>query len=76
MAGIDIGIDLGTTTTIIYMNGEIVIEEPSVVAIDNRSGDVLAVGTEAYKMIGRTPEYISAMFPLKETSPWVRISSV
>lgn len=66
MAGIDIGIDLGTTTTIIYMNGEIVIEEPSVVAIDNRSGDVLAVGTEAYKMIGRTPEYISAMFPLKE----------
>lgn len=66
MAGVDIGIDLGTTTTIIYMNGEIVVNEPSIIAIDNRTNKVLAVGTEALKMFGRTPDYITAEFPLKD----------
>lgn len=65
MAGVDIGIDLGTTTTIIYMNGEIVIKEPSIIALDKRTNEVIAVGEQALKMLGRTPGYISAEFPLK-----------
>ncbi len=65
MVGADIGIDLGTTTTIIYMNGEIMIDEPSIIAIDKRTNEVIAVGSEALRMLGRTPGYISAEFPLK-----------
>lgn len=51
----DIGIDLGTTKVMVYIDNQgIVLTEPSVVAVNTRSGDVLAVGEEAFKMIGRT----------------------
>ncbi len=63
----DIGIDLGTTSVIICVDGKnIVLNEPSVVAVDTRNKQVLAVGQEAYKMVGRTPAYIHAVSPLKD----------
>jgi rod shape-determining protein MreB len=63
----DIGIDLGTANVLINVKGKgIVLNEPSVVAIDAQSGKVLAVGTEAYQMVGRTPGNIRAIRPLKE----------
>lgn len=63
----DIGIDLGTATVIIYIKGKgIVLKEPSVVAYDTRSGNVLCVGSEAYTMIGRTPDRIRAVKPLDQ----------
>lgn len=63
----DIGIDLGTANIIISVNGKgIVLNEPSVVAYDKKKKEVVAVGKEAYKMIGRTPEYIVAVRPLKD----------
>jgi rod shape-determining protein MreB len=59
--------DLGTANTLIYMKGEgIILNEPSVVAIDNNSGKVIAVGREAKDYIGRTPPNISAIRPLKD----------
>jgi rod shape-determining protein MreB and related proteins len=59
--------DLGTANTLIYMKGEgIILNEPSVVAIDNYSGKVIAVGKEAKEYIGRTPPNISAIRPLKD----------
>lgn len=65
--GQDIGIDLGTATVIAYVKGKgIVLREPSVVAVDNNSGEVLAVGQEARKMLGRTPGNIVATRPLKD----------
>ncbi|MGL4797629.1 MAG: rod shape-determining protein, partial [Paraclostridium sp.] len=65
--GADIGIDLGTANVLVYVNGKgIVLEEPSVVAIEKRSNTVLAVGEEARKMIGRTPGNIVAIRPLRE----------
>ena len=65
--GQDIGIDLGTATVIAYSKGKgIVLREPSVVAVDRNTGDVLAVGQEARKMLGRTPGNIVATRPLKE----------
>ncbi|MCM1055645.1 MAG: rod shape-determining protein [Bacteroides sp.] len=67
MSSVDIGIDLGTANTIITIGGKgIVVNEPSVVAYDKKKQKVLAVGSEAYKMIGRTPEYIIAVKPLKD----------
>lgn len=64
---LDIGIDLGTANIIITISGKgIVLNEPSVVAYDRKKSAVVAVGTEAYKMIGRTPEYIVAVRPLKD----------
>lgn len=64
---LDIGIDLGTANIIITIAGRgIVLNEPSVVAYDRKKKAVVAVGTEAYKMIGRTPEYIVAVRPLKD----------
>ena len=58
MSATDIGIDLGTANVIITLgNKGIVVNEPSVVAYDKMKHCVLAVGNEAYKMIGRTPEY-------------------
>lgn len=67
MSSIDIGIDLGTANTIITVGGKgIVVNEPSVVAYDKKKKQVLAVGEEAYKMIGRTPEYIVAVKPLAD----------
>ena len=63
----NIGIDLGTTTTIIYIEGKgIVLDEPSVVAVDTGTGKVLAAGDDAAKMVGRTPAHIQAVFPLKD----------
>ena len=63
----DIGIDLGTANTLIYVSGEgIVLQEPSVVAIDQRDKTAYAVGNEANKMIGRTPGDIIAVRPLKD----------
>ena len=67
MSATDIGIDLGTANVIITLgNKGIVVNEPSVVAYDKKKHCVLAVGNEAYKMIGRTPEYIVAVKPLKD----------
>jgi rod shape-determining protein MreB len=60
-------VDLGTATTLVYVRGRgIALSEPSVVAIDSRSGDVLAVGTDAKRMLGRTPGTITAIRPLKD----------
>ena len=65
--GQDVGIDLGTATVIVYVKGKgIVLREPSVVAVDSNSGDVLAVGGEARRMLGRTPGNIIATRPLRE----------
>ncbi|MBQ3426064.1 MAG: rod shape-determining protein [Clostridia bacterium] len=63
----DVAIDLGTANTIIYVKGRgIVLREPSVVAIDRYTGKVVAVGEDANKMIGRTPENIIAVRPMKD----------
>ncbi|MDY5437185.1 rod shape-determining protein [Peptostreptococcus porci] len=65
MAGMDIGIDLGTANVLIVVNDKgIVLNEPSVVAVDNRIDEVIAVGHEAYKMIGKTPKDIEAIRPM------------
>lgn len=65
--GQDIGIDLGTATVIAYVKGKgIVLREPSVVAVDNNTSNVLAVGKEARRMLGRTPGNIVATRPLRE----------
>ncbi len=61
----DIGIDLGTANTLVYVKGEgIIINEPSVVALNHKTGQVLAVGVEAKRMVGRTPAHITAVRPL------------
>ncbi len=63
----DVAIDLGTANTIIYVKGKgIVVREPSVVAIDRYNGKVVAVGNEANAMIGRTPDNIVAIRPMKD----------
>ncbi|HEX9745679.1 MAG TPA: rod shape-determining protein [bacterium] len=65
--GYDLGIDLGTANTLVYLrNVGVVIREPSVVAINKDTGRVVAVGDEAKKMIGRTPANIVAIRPLKD----------
>jgi rod shape-determining protein MreB len=65
--GLDIGIDLGTATVLVYVKGKgIVLREPSVVAIDKNTDRILAVGEEARKMLGRTPGNIVAIRPLRE----------
>lgn len=61
----DIGIDLGTANTLVYVRGRgIVINEPSVVAVNQKTGQILAIGTEAKHMVGRTPSHIVATRPL------------
>ena len=61
----DIGIDLGTANTLVYVRGKgIIIREPSVVAINKKTGQILAIGTEAQRMVGRTPGHIIATRPL------------
>ncbi|MBF2427102.1 rod shape-determining protein MreB [Listeria innocua] len=63
----DVGIDLGTANVLIHVKGRgIVVNEPSVVAINNKTGQVLAVGTEARDMVGRTPGDITAIKPMKD----------
>lgn len=63
----DIGIDLGTASTLVYVKGQgIVVNEPSVVAINQKTGQVVAIGNDAKKMLGRTPAHINAIRPLVE----------
>src|SRR3989344_950732 len=61
----DLGIDLGTANTLVYIRNEgIVINEPSVVAVNQKTPQIVAIGTEAKKMVGRTPGHIIAVRPL------------
>lgn len=61
----DIGIDLGTANTLVYVRGRgIVINEPSVVAVNQKTGQIVAIGAEGKRMVGRTPAYITATRPL------------
>ena len=63
----DIGIDLGTANTLIYLRGKgIVLREPSVVALNRYSREILSVGNDAKEMVGRTPDSIIAARPLSE----------
>lgn len=65
MLSCDIGIDLGTANTLVYMPGKgVVLNEPSVVALNQKTGQVVAVGMEAKKMLGRTPGHVTAIRPL------------
>jgi rod shape-determining protein MreB len=58
-------IDLGTANSLVYVKDKgIIINEPSVVAVNNKTGQILAIGEEAKRMVGRTPAYISATRPL------------
>ena len=62
----DIAIDVGTSTTLIYAQGKgIVLREPTVVAVDKHTGQLLKVGQEAQKMLGRTPANIVAIHPIR-----------
>src|SRR5919197_1897005 len=62
----DLAIDLGTANVVVYRRGDgVVLMEPSVVAIDDRTGSVCAIGSEAKRMIGRTPASIRAIRPLR-----------
>lgn len=62
----DIAIDLGTATSLVYVRGRgIIIQEPSVVAVNQKTGQILAIGEEAKKMVGRTPSHIVATRPLR-----------
>ena len=62
-----IGIDLGTSTVLVYVKGEgIVLNEPSVVAVNEKGDRILAVGKEAAEMLGRTPGNIQAIRPMRE----------
>jgi rod shape-determining protein MreB and related proteins len=65
--GRDMAVDLGTANTLVYVRSRgIVLNEPSVVAVNQKSGAILAVGAEAKRMVGRTPGHISAIRPLKD----------
>ena len=60
----DIGIDLGTANTLVYMKGKgIVVDEPTVVAKDKKTDKIIAVGSEAKEMLGRTPDELSPPSP-------------
>ena len=66
MLGINIGIDLGTTSIVVYVEGRgIVLAEPSVAAYDVKSGRLIAVGKKAYEMVGKTPDSIRVVKPMK-----------
>ncbi len=65
--GADIGIDLGTASILVYINGKgVVLKEPSVVAYDTNTNEIKAIGEEARLMIGRTPGNIKAVRPLRQ----------
>ncbi|HEX2178560.1 MAG TPA: rod shape-determining protein, partial [Actinomycetota bacterium] len=65
--GRDMAVDLGTANTLVYVRGRgIVLNEPSVVALNTKTNAILAVGIEAKRMIGRTPGHILAIRPLKD----------
>src|SRR5215203_2476534 len=63
----DIAVDLGTANTLVYVKGEgIVLNEPSVVAVEKATGKIKGIGLEAKRMLGRTPEGVAAVRPLKD----------
>ena len=63
----EIGIDLGTATTIVYVRGKgIVAIDPTIVALNKHDENYIKIGTEAYKMLGRTPEHIELIRPIQE----------
>ena len=63
----DIGIDLGTANIFVTVKGKgIILREPSVIAVENKTGEVIAIGTEAKEMLGRTPKEVKAIRPLKD----------
>ena len=63
----EVGIDLGTANVLVYIKGKgIVLEEPAVVAVDEETDEILAVGQEAKDMLGRTPASIIALRPLRD----------
>jgi rod shape-determining protein MreB len=66
MAATDIGIDLGTANVIITLGEKIIVNEPTVVAYNKKKNEVIAVGEAAFRMLGRTPDYIVALKPLKD----------
>jgi rod shape-determining protein MreB len=67
LIGRDMAVDLGTANTLVYVRGKgVLLDEPSVVALDTASGEVLAVGHEAKRMVGRTPDGIVTIRPLKD----------
>lgn len=67
MLGINIGIDLGTTSVIVYVQGKgIVISEASAIAYDSESGDIIAVGNKAYDMFGKAPESVTVVRPMED----------
>ena len=75
LIGRDMAVDLGTANTLVYVRGRgIMLDEPSVVALNDTTGEVLAVGHEAKRMIGRTPDNITALRPMMlcamPLSPW------
>ena len=66
LIGRDMAVDLGTANTLVYVRRKgVVLDEPSVVALNDTTGEVLAVGHEAKRMIGRTPDNITTLRPLK-----------
>src|SRR5829696_396106 len=67
LIGRDMAVDLGTANTLVYVRGKgLVLDEPSVVALNTATGEILAVGHDAKRMIGRTPDNITAIRPLKD----------
>ncbi|MBW3648497.1 MAG: rod shape-determining protein, partial [Actinobacteria bacterium] len=67
LLGRDMAVDLGTANTLVYVRGRgVVLNEPSVVAMDTKTNGIVAVGTEAKRMIGRTPSNIVAIRPLRD----------
>ena len=67
LLGTDIGIDLGTASVLVYIKGRgIVLQEPSVVVVDKETEKIIKVGREAQKMLGRVPDHIEVVRPLRE----------
>jgi rod shape-determining protein MreB and related proteins len=67
IVGRDMAVDLGTANTLVYVRGRgVLVDEPSVVAVNEKSGELVAVGHEAKRMVGRTPEDITAIRPLQD----------
>ncbi len=67
VVGRDMAVDLGTANTVVYVRGQgVVLNEPSIVTVNTRTGDILAVGSEAKRMLGRTPGHIESIRPLKD----------
>ena len=67
VVGRDMAVDLGTANTVVYVRGQgIVLDEPSIVAVNTRNQQLLAVGGEAKRMLGRTPAHIQAIRPLRD----------